>query len=414
MLQSRSAAEPWRRAFRFLAGESSTASVTYGELDSRARAISSHLGALGARGQPVLIVHAPGLEYIAALFGCWYAGAIAVPAYPPRGDRLAGRLRGIAANSGARFALTSRAELDLIDESLGADRSRPAKDLHWIATDDLAAPDSQVMAVPPPPDPDAIALLQYTSGSTNTPKGVVLSHAHFLHNIEAIADRAELTSEDRVVSWLPPYHDMGLVTGILLPVVLGSEATLLSPAAFLQRPHRWLQAITDFRATASAAPNFAYELCARRITRQQRSRLDLSTWRTASVGAERVRPETMERFAAAFTEVGFRKSSLKPCYGLAEATLGVSLGAQGSSPFASPIDVGELASGRVVPAREGSPAVTIVGCGAPLGGADVRIVDPETRRPKDEGELGEVWVHTPSVGLGYWGRPVEENDPVFR
>jgi amino acid adenylation domain-containing protein len=414
VLQSRSAAEPWRRAFRFLAGESSTASVTYGELDSRARAIGSHLGVLGARGQPVLIVHAPGLEYIAALFGCWYARAIAVPAYPPRVDRLAVRLQGIAANSGARFALTSRAELDLIDESLGADRSRPLRNLHWVATDDLAAPDSQVMAVPSPPDPDAIALLQYTSGSTNTPKGVVLSHAHFIQNIEAIADRAELTAEDRVVSWLPPYHDMGLVTGILLPVVLGSEATLLSPAAFLQRPHRWLQAITDFRATASAAPNFAYELCARRITRQQRSRLDLSSWRTASVGAERIRPETMDRFAAAFAEVGLRKSSLKPCYGLAEATLGVSLGAQGTSLFASPIDVGELASGRVVAAREDSPAVTIVGCGSPLGGADVRIVDPETRRPKDEGELGEVWVHTPSVGLGYWGRPTEENDPVFR
>jgi amino acid adenylation domain-containing protein len=411
VLQSRSAAEPWRRAFRFVAAEPSTASLTYGELDSRARGIGSHLGAVGARGEPVLIVYAPGLEYIAALFGCWYAGAIAVPAYPPRGDRLAARLHGIAASSGARFALTSRAELDPIER---ADGSRALGNLHWVATDDLAAPDSQVMAALSPPGPDTIALLQYTSGSTSAPKGVVLTHAHFIQNIEAIADRAELTSDDRVVSWLPPYHDMGLVTGILLPIVLGSEATLMSPAAFLQRPHRWLQAITDFRATASAAPNFAYELCTRRITRQQRSRLDLSAWRTASVGAERIRPETMERFASAFAEVGFRKSSLKPCYGLAEATLGVSLGAKGTSLLAEPIDARELASGRVVPAQEGSPAVTVVGCGSPLGGADVRIVDPETRRPKDDGELGEVWVHTPSIGLGYWGRTTEEDDLVFR
>ncbi|HLK39138.1 MAG TPA: amino acid adenylation domain-containing protein [Polyangiaceae bacterium] len=424
-LRARAAEEPDRVAFRFLDGRGQEpACWTYAELERRATAIGEHLRGLGAGGSPVIVVHPPGLEYIAALFGCWHAGAIAVPAYPPRSARLADRLRSILADSRARLALTLAAEVDRIERPLrrSSGAAEPSSDADgltspaWIATDRIAAsePPGQDGARRDDAGPDAIAILQYTSGSTGTPKGVVLPHAAVISNIEAIARRAEITRKDRMVSWLPPYHDMGLVTGILLPVFLGMAVTHLSPAAFIHRPLAWLQAIDRYRTTISGAPNFAYELCVRRTTGRQRSEVDLRSWRIAFVGAERVRVPTLERFTEAFAVSGFEGRALRPCYGLAEATLGVSLGAPGIPMSSMAIDASALGRGRVAPATVDATSVTVVGCGPPLDGCDVAVVDPETTRRRADGEVGEIWVRSPGTGRGYWGQLGVDCDAVFR
>ncbi len=359
--------------------------LTYGELDRRARAIGARLHAMGAEGERALIVHPPGLEYIAALFACWQAGAVAVPAYPPRWNRADTRLHGIASDSGARFALTTGAWFDRIEARF--DRDADLARLNWVATDrvseaegDEFEPEAGARAS----DPEALALLQYTSGSTSRPKGVVLTHAHFLTNVRAIAQRCELTPDDRVVSWLPPYHDMGLVAGILLPIFVGMEATLMAPGAFLQRPYAWLNAISRFRGTLCGGPNFAYELCVRRLTPAQRESLDLGAWRIAISGAERVRAGTLQRFSESFAPAGFRSTALTPCYGLAEATLGVSLGPIGRGPVVKALDLEALGRRVVEPARAGTTALAFVGCGAPLMDTEVLVVDPDTRLPSPQ------------------------------
>jgi amino acid adenylation domain-containing protein len=398
-------------AYRFLDGDDEEGRlVTYGEVDVRARAIGARLRAAGAEGERVLIVQSPGLDYVTSLFACWYAGAVAVPAHPPQWHRADGRLDAIAADCRARFALTSAAWLDRLDGG-GDAPGMPAR-LTWIATDRVSDTEGRAFACASVA-PEDVALLQYTSGSTSSPKGVVLSHAHFESNIRAFAERAGLTSADRVVSWLPPHHDLGLVTGILLPVAVGLESTILSPSAFLRRPHAWLKAISRFRGTASGAPNFAYELCVRRIPAAQREALDLRTWRIAITGAERVRAGTLDRFADAFAVAGFRRSAFRPTYGLAEATLGVSLGATGSEPSVMVADPIRLGQGRATPAAAATSGTAIVGCGAPLRGSEVLVVDPESRRALSPGSVGELWVRSVSVATGYWGRP-ELTEATFR
>lgn len=364
-LQARTAGKD--TAYRFLEGEDEDGRlVSYSELYVRVSAIGARLRAAGAQGERVLIVQSPGLDYVASLFACWYAGAVAVPAPPPLWNRADIRLQGVAEDCGARFALTTTAWLDRL--TLADDGANILARLQWIATDKVADREGQGSACTPV-YPEDVALLQYTSGSTSNPKGVVLTHSHFEENISAFAKRASLTAADRVVSWLPPHHDLGLVTGMLLPVAIGLEATILAPSTFLRRPYAWLQAISRFRATASGGPNFAYELCVRRVSKAQREMLDLRSWRIAISGAERVRSGTLERFAAAFAVAGFRRNAFRPTYGLAEATLGVSLGATGTEPTLMAADPIALGQGRVVPVTGTENAVAIVGCGAPLPGS---------------------------------------------
>jgi amino acid adenylation domain-containing protein len=253
--------------------------------------------------------------------------------------------------------------------------------------------------------PESVALLQYTSGSTSSPKGVVLTHAHFENNIAAFVQRASLTSADRVVSWLPPHHDLGLITGILLPVYLGLEAVIMPPSTFLRRPHAWLQAISRFRATASGGPNFAYELCVRRVSKAQREALDLRSWRLAISGSERVRAETLERFATTFAASGFQRNALRPTYGLAEATLGVSLDATGTEAQVMSANPADLGRGRATSAVLVADGTSIVGCGAPLPGFEVLVVNPDTRCALPANSIGEIWARSESVASGYWGRP---------
>src|SRR3569623_611091 len=362
-------------AFTFLQDDKSL-SWSYAELDRRARAVAAPLQAQRPAGRTVLLLFPPGLDFLAAFFGCLYAGAIPVPAYPPEPARLARtlpRLAAIADDAGARFALSTR-EIAAAVGALG-DRSGLAK-LAWLTVGDepRGAEDSKKA---PKVYPDSIAFIQYTSGSTSTPKGVIVSHANLLHNLQQIHRKVEHSAKDGVVSWLPMPHDMGLIGGVLEPLFGNSPVTLMSPMSFLQRPMRWLRAISDRAATISPVPNFAYDWCLRRISPEERDQLDLRRWRVALPGAAPVRARALAACAEIFAPCGFRREAFNPCYGLAEGTLMVSGGRPGRAPIVRAFSARELERGRVAVAHENARAVELVGCGTPLARCSVELVDPQ-------------------------------------
>ncbi|HEX6289412.1 MAG TPA: AMP-binding protein, partial [Herpetosiphonaceae bacterium] len=402
LLRFRAQFQPDHEAYTFLLdGETNSLSLTYAELDTRARAIGGLLREHAVPGARAVLLYTPGLEYIAAFFGCLYAGIVAVPAYPPQLNWRTSRLTTIVADAQATLALTTRQMLAGMDRWLA--QAPELRQLHWLATDDLptAAPECDT----PQLNGAALAFLQYTSGSTSAPKGVMLTHTNLLHNQQLIRDAFGHTPASRGVIWLPPYHDMGLIGGILQGLYAGFPITLMSPVAFLQRPLRWLEAITRYGATSSGGPNFAYDLCARKITPDQCAALDLSTWEVAFSGAEPVRAETLDRFAATFAPHGFRREAFYPCYGLAEATLIVSGGTRTAPPIIRTFDAEALTQHRAVEAAE-TPAQTraLVGCGQVLGDQRIVIVDPQRRTRCQPDEIGEIWVAGPSVAQGYWRR----------
>ncbi|MGZ3461580.1 MAG: AMP-binding protein, partial [Archangium sp.] len=281
------------------------------------------------------------------------------------------------------------------------------KDLRWVATDEVPEGAEHGWKRPEVAG-DSLAFLQYTSGSTGTPKGVMLTHGNLLHNLAQI-HRAFAASTDSVgVIWLPPYHDMGLIGGILEPLYGGLPVALMSPLDFLKRPLRWLEAISRFRGTHSGGPNFAFELCTRKISPEERERLDLSSWELAFCGAEPIRPETLERFVQAFGPCGFRREAFYPCYGLAEGTLIVSGVDKGKGPTLQAVRQEALSRNQVVPVEAGDPdARVLVGCGQTVADQEIRIVAPESMRECAPGQVGEIWVSGPSVAQGYWQRPEE-------
>ncbi|MCB9650820.1 MAG: fatty acyl-AMP ligase [Deltaproteobacteria bacterium] len=382
LLEARATAHGARLAYRFLSSRGEVVdTLSFEALAARARAIASVLTAGGAApGAPVLVVLPSGLDFIAAFFGCLYAGLIAVPVPPPRPHRPDHRMRKVAEDSGARVALTEARLVEQVQAVLP-----PGADV-WTVD---ALPDAPE-AAPRTPGPGAVAFLQYTSGSTSDPKGVAVTHGQLLANQAMLAEAFAtgdptsdgLTSKFRVVGWLPLHHDMGLIGNVLHPLYQGGECTLMAPETFLMRPLRWLEAIDRYRATTSGAPNFAYELCVERIPEAKRAGLDLSSWKVAFNGAEPVRAATLARFAAAFEPHGLPPRAMTPCYGLAEATLLVCA--------AEAVEVDP--AGRVC-------------CGRPPAGATVVVVDPETRRPRPDGEEGELWVHGPAVASGYHRAP---------
>ncbi len=392
------------------------ARLTYAELDRRARGLGAALQRLGAPGERALLLYPPGLDYVAAFFGCLYAGMAAVPAYPPRPNRPSPRVRSIIENAAPRVILTTAALRPKLESVLQV----PAG-TEWLVTDDPerpAAGAAELAALAdtwrdPGVEPAALAFLQYTSGSTAAPKGVMLSHANLLHNLELIRACFAQTARERTVIWLPPYHDMGLIGGILEPLFAGYPVTLLSPLAFLQQPVRWLRAITRTRATTSGGPNFAYELCVQKISAEQRRELDLSSWSLAFNGAEPIRPETLERFAAAFEPCGFRREAFYPCYGLAESTLLVSGGRRGTGASVRAFSPTELEQHRATLLADGAEdeARTLVGSGSAADPAPgyprIAIVRPASAERRGPGEVGEIWVQGPSVAQGYWGQPEE-------
>jgi acyl-CoA synthetase (AMP-forming)/AMP-acid ligase II/acyl carrier protein len=389
-------------------GESEETSWSYSDLDRKARSIAVSLQSRGLAGKHAVLLYPPGLEFIGAFFGCLYAAVVAVPAYPPdpaRLNRSLPRFQAIVADSNAVVVLTTQRILSSVEPLL------KHAGLRFVATDMIEDGQASQWRTPDVND-QTIAFLQYTSGSTGKPKGVMLTHKNLLHNAGLVYRAVEHAAGDKYVSWLPAFHDMGFVAGILEPLYAEIPAILMPPIAFLQKPSRWLQAISRHRATTSGGPNFAYDLCVRKITDQERGSLDLSSWSVAFNGAEPIRAETIDRFAAAFKPCGFRREAFFPCYGLAEATLIVSGGAKSDPPVIKKAQARELEAKRLIE-DDSADARPIVGCGTALMDQRIAIVDPESLTECSEGQVGEIWVQGPSVARGYWNQP-EETARVFQ
>ncbi|MBN1995564.1 MAG: AMP-binding protein [Anaerolineae bacterium] len=414
LLRWRANHQSHQRAYTFLVdGEIEAVHLTYANLERQARAIGAWLQQKNAAGQPILLLYSPGLDFIAALFACFYAGAIAVPAYPPPLNRNSARLAAIMANTQAKIFLTTTAMLTQIQRQMA---EIPAvKDLSWLTTDTWPVEMADTWAEVNP-KADTLALLQYTSGSTATPKGVMVTHGNIIQNLDRVVQTAgfEPDRHREGVSWLPPYHDLGLIGFVFLGIYSGRPFTLMSPLAFIQKPLRWLQAISRLRASYSAGPNFAYNLCVDKITPEQRAELDLSCWKIAIVGADPICCETLERFAHTFAPYGFRQQAFYPSYGLAEATLVVSGGLQSALPVTCTVQAEALKNRRVIiTSPKETDSQTLVGCGRSLVGQNVLIVDPQTLRPCPPDQIGEIWVAGPSVARGYWRQP-EETQHTFQ
>lgn len=409
LLRYRAQQQPDQVAYTFLVdGEQEKIRWTYAELDQQAGAIATHLQTQTAPGSRVLLLYPPGLDYIAAFFGCLYAGMIAVPAYPPRPNRSLERLEAIVANSQASSVLTLSSILDNLERRIA--EVPTLETLIWKATDTLPIVDFQDG---PDVTSEDLAFLQYTSGSTATPKGVKISHGNLIHNLKSLYRCFEINEHSRGVFWLPLYHDMGLIGGVLQPLYSGRPATLMPPLMFIQRPVRWLAAISQDRATISGGPNFAYDLCVRKVTDEQRETLDLSCWELAFNGAEPINPQMLEAFTEAFAPCGFRPEAFYPCYGMAEATLFISGGLKSELPILKTIQTEALKDNQAVAAQpQETRCQTLVSCGRSLPDQSLKIVNPDTLQCCAEQEVGEIWVSGPSIAQGYWQQP-EQTIEIF-
>ncbi|WP_235653568.1 fatty acyl-AMP ligase [Mycolicibacter icosiumassiliensis] len=388
-------------SFSYNGDDEDRSELSYRELDRKARAIASTLQQQGAEGQRVLVLYRPGLEFVAAFFGCVYAGAVAVPVH----QRLAPRLTAVVPDAKAGFVLATADTQANTKASI--DELAEGHALRWNVIEDAALGDPDGWAVPAI-DADSTAMIQYTSGSTRSPKGVVLTHRNLMHNLEIVRQAWQGDDTGVGVYWLPPHHDMGLIGVVLEILYSGASAVLMSPTAFIKRPMRWLEAVSRHRAVITTAPNFAFEKAVATSTPAERAALDLSNLSIAMNGGEPIRAVTLQNFAAAFAPAGFRLEAFTPVYGLAEATLLVAGGSDGAAPGVRYVDRTALSSDRVVDvAPEHPTAATLVSCGPPRGGQDVAIVDPVTHRLCGPDQVGEIWVAGPSVAEGYFGRPEE-------
>jgi acyl-CoA synthetase (AMP-forming)/AMP-acid ligase II/3-oxoacyl-(acyl-carrier-protein) synthase/acyl carrier protein len=403
VLRGRAEHQPDRTGYRFLdhsgRGEPRATSLTYAELDARARAVAVTLAAESSPGDRVLLLCQPGFDYVAYFLGCLYAGRIAVPAYPPTTSRHTGRIEVIARDADAGLVV--------VDDPAAA----PAG-LRTLATAEALLDGREDRWSAPPPTGTDLAFLQYTSGSTAEPKGVMVTHGNLVANARQAEAAFALNPDSVGVSWLPPYHDMGLIGGIVFPLYTGFPTVLMSPVAFLRAPERWLEAISRFGGTVSPGPNFAYEMCAQRIGEDVKQRLDLSTWACALNGAEPVRPEVLDRFSAAFAGTGFRRSSFYPCYGLAESTLLVSGSRSGSGPETRLVSRPALEAGAVELPETVGTAAPLAASGTVVPGTEVVIVDGATATPVPPGRVGEIWVRGPGVAAGYF-RAAEATRETF-
>lgn len=407
LLEHRAATRPDQIAYRFsaegLRGPQAAAerALTYAQVRAEAGAVAARLLALDPPPRQAILVYTTGLDFVVALFGCLLAGVAAVPAMAPLGrpERAIPRLRAITEDARATVGLSTR--------SLAAALAPLWAPRHgWLATDELD-PTSRPLAVAPAASD--VAVIQYTSGSTSTPKGVMVRHAEALAQIEAV-HRTIPDADDRwvFVNWMPLFHDGGLIGGILLPLQLGITSVMMAPEVFTTNPYAWLALVAAQPATFSASPNFGYELCLRKVGERERRTLDLSRWVLAINSGEPVRWSTLARFAEVFRDTGFNPGAFVPAYGLAEATLLVSMRrrelVRRELPVALAVDAGELEAGRIVPAGESDRAAMLVGCGEPVDAQEIAIVDPSTGRRSPPGVVGEIWLAGPSVTGGYWTR----------
>jgi acyl-CoA synthetase (AMP-forming)/AMP-acid ligase II len=395
---------PEQVAFLFLNdGEVETDRLTYQDLDRQSRAIAAQLQRQCPPGSRALLLYPPGLEFITAFLGCLYAGIVAVPAHPPSSKRQQkiARLQAIAADSQAAIALTTTRLLSDIQACFKVLHlsELPCLDTTAIAANQASEWKNLSLT------PDTLAFLQYTSGSTGNPKGVMVSHSNILHNLEYIRHSFELTPDSVSVSWLPSFHDMGLIDGILQPLYTGFLGVLMPSVAFTQRPIRWLQAISRYGATHCGGPNFGYDLCVHKTTPEERANLDLSSWHQAYTGAEPVRKQTLEEFTATFKPYGFQPRFFYPCYGMAEATLMISGGVVSQEPIYCAVQADALEQHQVIdPDPSDTDTRYLVGCGHARLNTQIAIVNPEDRTRCSPDQVGEIWVSSPSVAQGYWQR----------
>lgn len=412
LLQLRSVQQPYEPAFTFLIdGETEEVHLTYAELNLRARAIAASLQAHVSVGERALLLYPSGLEYIAAFFGCLYAGVIAIPAYPPKRNQKLSRLEAIVIDAKATIVLTVTSLLNSIQERFFKDSE--LAQLPYLATDSVASSQASNWQRPNL-NRHTIALLQYTSGSTGTPKGVTVSHENLLYNEQMIKVAFGHTEKTIFVGWLPLFHDMGLIGNVLQPLYLGIPCILMSPEAFIQKPFRWLQAISRYKATTSGGPNFAYDLCLRAITPEQRASLDLTSWEIAFNGAEPVRASTIEQFTASFADCGFRREAFYPCYGMAETTLLVTGGLKTEPPIICKVNKSALERDRVIVASDETEDIqALVSCGQSWLGQKIAIVDPNSLTLCPPDGIGEIWVSGPNVAQGYW-KQLEESKRTFQ
>lgn len=406
LLLERAQELPDERAYTFLAGGKESESLTFAQLHRRARAIGARLQQIGAKGERALLLYPSGTEYIAAFYGCLSAGTVAVPGYPPRVNHNLKRLESIMDDARPMAALTTEAIYRQLRgrfaESPGLAR------LDWIFTDQVPIEEAGAWVDPNAAD-DTLAFLQYTSASTSSPKGVMVNHGNILHNQLLMKEAVQHDRKTVIVSWLPLFHDMGLISVVLASLYNGVPCYLVAPVDFLKKPRLWLDAISRYGGTFSGAPDFGYQLCVEKITAEERASLDLSSWRVAFNGSEPVRAETLRRFSETFASCGLPRGAMFPCYGLAENTL-FATGRFHEEPTA--FSRGSLELGHPIPSR-GPQSTQLVSCGSALLDTKVVIADPESRRRCGEREIGEIWLASPSVAQGYWDQP-ETTEHMFR
>ena len=404
-----------RLAFTYLAdSESVSDSLTFAQLDQKARSLAAHLQRHTQPGDRVLLVYPPCMEYTIAFYACVYAGVIAVPALSPANAKTLPRLHLLAQDSQPALALTVDTVLNGLERMAAASETdNPLKDLTWLASNTLEDASAQWHC--PPTVASDIVFLQYTSGSTGAPKGVMVSHANLLANVELSKQTYRIREQDVFVSWLPSHHDFGLIGAIILPVYMASHCVQFPPAAFVMRPYRWLKLISDYRARITGGPNFAFQLCVQRITEEQKQSLDLSSLEIAVNGAERIRPATLKSFVEAFSECGLQPHAMVPAYGMAESVLLVTANMQtpvGQLPRLRTISKSALEGGQVKPQLHAADGVEIVATGTEFtGNHQVGIFHPQQAVRLAEEQVGEVWISGPSTALSYWQR--EEESRVF-
>lgn len=407
LLRYRATEQPDGHAYTFLVdGKKETPPLTYSELDRQARAIAAYLQKYQAKGERALLLYPQSLEVVAAFAGCLYAGVIAIPVPPPESGRLKRtlpRLRAIVRDANAGFALVTESILALIE---GVKEEFPEFDrVKWITTESIDISLAEEWK-DPEVDKDALAYLQYTSGSTNIPKGVMLSHFNLMHHCGYLQKACGYEPDSVTLTWMPYFHDYGLVEGITVPLYNGTPCYLMSPFAFIKRPIQWLKNITRFKVTHSQAPNFAYDLCTRRLKAADLAELDLRSWQAAGNAAEPINPKVMEKFVDTFAPYGFSWETFAPAYGLAEYTLLISTKPKGTTPVLVAIDAAAYERRKIV---EVSPDRTkgvryVPSCGSRVCDTRIAIVNPDTLQLCAPDEVGEIWASDPSVARGYWQR----------
>lgn len=406
LLSHKAKIHPERIVYTFLYNDNQNEiNITYQELHTSAQQIAAYLQYLGLEGQRALLMYPSGIDYIKAFLGCIYANVIPVPVYPPGLSRNMLRLKSIMEDANTNMILTTSYLQSKINFHFSDELS--SMDLKWISIDDISDI-ADLEWSQPNIEKDSVAFLQYTSGSTSSPKGVMVTHSNILHNESMIKLACQHNEETVMLGWLPMYHDMGLIGNILQPLYLGARCVFMSPMDFLQKPFRWLSAISKYKATISGGPNFAYDLCLKKVTDEQKKELDLSNWEVAFNGAEPVRYETIQRFTEAFKDCGFKLNQFFPCYGMAEATLFIT----GNKKLTKPVFKGfcktSLLQNKVLERPIISEdSVKLVGCGMPWIHQKVEIVNAQSLTKCAPNEIGEIWVKGESVAKGYFGREQE-------